>query len=138
MRIEKNKLSGLLLFVAALAVLSLPVYAAGDNVNMTSTNASMSKTVTVDIMAKDMAFNTSTITVPAGAEVTMNFDNQDSGVPHNVAIYSDESKSEEIYKGEVITGPKKTVYMFTAPSEPGTYYFQCDIHPNMNGEFIVE
>ncbi len=40
--------------------------------------------------------------------------------------------------GEIITGPAETTYTFTAPSEPGTYYFQCDVHPSMNGDFIVE
>jgi plastocyanin len=25
-----------------------------------------------------------------------------------------------------------------APSEPGTYYFECDVHPSMNGDFIVQ
>jgi plastocyanin len=40
--------------------------------------------------------------------------------------------------GEIITGPATINYTFTAPSEPGTYYFQCDVHPSMNGDFIVE
>ena len=93
---------------------------------------------TVNIGADNLAFDTSTITVPAGAEVTMVFENQDDGVPHNVAVYDSPLRTEQIFVGEVITGPAETTYAFTAPSEPGTYYFQCDIHPDMNGEFIVE
>lgn len=42
----------------------------------------------------------STITVPAGAQVTANFDNQDSGIQHNVAFYTDSSASNTIYKVE--------------------------------------
>ncbi|MFA7199294.1 MAG: cupredoxin domain-containing protein [Methanoculleus sp.] len=95
-------------------------------------------TVTVNITADALAFDTSTITVPAGANVTVNFDNQDGGIPHNVAVYDSPLRSEQIFVGEVITGPATTTYTFTAPSEPGTYYFQCDVHPSMNGEFIVE
>ncbi len=93
---------------------------------------------TVNIAADNLAFDTNTITVPAGAEVTMVFENQDDGVPHNVAVYDSPLRTEQIFVGEVITGPAETTYAFTAPSEPGTYYFQCDIHPDMNGEFIVE
>ena len=92
----------------------------------------------VNIGADNLAFDTSTIMGPAGAEVTMAFDNQDDGVPHNVAVYDSPLRTEQIFVGEVITGPAETTYTFTAPPEPGTYYFQCDIHPDMNGEFIVE
>ncbi len=59
---------------------------------------------TVDLIAENLAFDTSTITVPAGAEVTVNFDNQDDGIPHNVAVYTDSSAAEEIFVGEIITG----------------------------------
>ena len=95
------------------------------------------ESVTVDIAAENIEFDTETITVPAGAEVTMNFDNRDSA-PHNVAIYTDSSAMTPIYIGEIITGPGQVTYTFTAPSEPGTYFFRCDVHPSMNGEFIVE
>ncbi|MDV2482468.1 plastocyanin [Methanoculleus sp. Wushi-C6] len=94
--------------------------------------------VTVNVTADDMAFDTDAITVPAGANVTMVFENLDDGIPHNVAVYMDSSASEEIFVGEVITGPDEVTYTFTAPSEAGTYYFRCDVHPSMNGDFIVE
>jgi glucose/arabinose dehydrogenase/plastocyanin len=93
---------------------------------------------TVNISADNLAFDTGTITVPAGAEVTMVFDNQDDGVPHNVAVYDSPLRAEQIFVGEIIDGPAEITYTFTAPEEPGTYYFQCDVHPDMNGDFIVE
>ena len=93
--------------------------------------------VTVEIAAENMAFDTSTITVPAGAEVTMNFDNRDDGIPHNVAVYTDSSAAKEIFVGDIITGPERATYTFTAPETPGTYFFRCDVHPSMNGAFIV-
>jgi plastocyanin len=92
----------------------------------------------VNLTAENTAFDQSTITVPAGANVTVNFNNKDDGVPHNFAVYTDSSAAEEIFVGDIITGPATTNYTFTAPSEPGTYYFQCDVHPSMNGDFIVE
>ncbi len=140
MRTGNKELIGILLSLTLLAILSLPVYAAGNAAgNMTGANASMNKTVTIGITAKDIAFNTSTITVPADAKVTINFDNQDSGIPHNVAVYTGKNATQTIYKGETITGPKKTTYTFTAPTKPGTYFFRCDTHPgNMTGQFIVQ
>lgn len=102
-------------------------------------NATGSKKVTVGIFAKGLVFNTSTITVPAGAMVTVNFDNMDTSVLHNVAFYTDSSANTPIYVGAVINGPKTTTYTFTAPSKPGTYFFRCDIHPaTMVGKFVVQ
>jgi plastocyanin len=95
--------------------------------------------VTRDLVAKDFAFNTSTITVPAGANVTVNFDNQDASVGHNFAVYDSASMKKTIFKGEIVIGPKKIVYTFKAPEEPGTYHFQCDPHAQkMKGDFIVK
>jgi glucose/arabinose dehydrogenase/plastocyanin len=107
--------------------------------NATATPAAPgAQSANVGIMAAAFAFNTSTITVPAGAEVTMVFDNQDTGVPHNVAVYTDSTATEAIFVGEIINGPGQVTYTFTAPEEPGTYYFRCDVHPSMDGDFVVE
>ena len=104
-----------------------------------TSKATQSHKANVGLTAKNVAFNTSKISVPAGAQVTINFDNQDSGVPHNFALYQSSSSTNAIFKGEIITGPGKTTYAFTAPSRPGPYYFQCDVHPTqMNGQFIVQ
>jgi plastocyanin len=44
-----------------------------------------------------------------------------------------------IFVGQIITGPSATIdYKFTAPITPGTYFFRCDVHPSMNGSFIVQ
>lgn len=94
--------------------------------------------VTVDLNAKNVAFDKNSITVPAGARVTMNFDNQES-IPHNFALYDSPQAQKAIFVGEVITGPRTIVYTFDAPTEPGNYFFRCDIHPmTMTGQFIVQ
>ena len=104
-----------------------------------ASSAASPENVTIDLVARDFAFNTSNITVPAGANVTVNFDNQDSGVGHNFAVYDSASMNTTIFKGELIVGAKKITYTFNAPQEPGTYHFQCDPHAkNMNGQFIVK
>ena len=102
--------------------------------------------VTIDLVAKDMAFNVSTITVPAGASVVVNFRNREppgssqvTGIAHNFAVYDSPAATGMIFSGEIITGGGDAVYHFTAPAKPGTYFFRCDVHPVlMNGLFIVQ
>ena len=100
--------------------------------------AEAAKSVTIDIVSVNMAFDLDTITVPAGAEVTINLDNQDVGIPHNVSFYTDSSAADAIFVGDIVAGPGRATYTFTAPGTPGTYFFRCDVHPFMNGAFIVE
>lgn len=96
-------------------------------------------TVTVNLVAHNIAFNLSTITVPAGAQVIVNFDNQDVSVPHNFAVYTNSSATTPIFVGQIITGPATITYRFTAPTTPGNYFFRCDVHPTiMFGTFVVQ
>jgi plastocyanin len=93
----------------------------------------------VDLTAKNLAFSLQTITVAAGNEIMINFSNQDSGVPHNFAVYTDSTASKAIFVGQIITGPDTTTYAFTAPTKPGSYFFRCDVHPTMmTGTFVVQ
>lgn len=102
-------------------------------------STSVGQSVTIDLIAHFIAYNLSTITVPAGDQVIVNFDNQDSGIPHNFSVYTDSSATTVIFKGQIIIGLAKTTYKFIAPMNPGTYFFRCDIHPtSMNGSFIVK
>ncbi len=93
--------------------------------------------VNIDLVASNLKFNKSRITVPAGAHVTINFDNQDSA-SHNFALYENSLAQNVIFKGDVVAGPGKVAYTFDAPTEPGTYFFRCDIHSGtMTGQFVV-
>ena len=71
----------------------------------TPTSAGTGQSVTINIAAENIAFDKVTITVPAGADVTVVFNNKDR-VSHNVAFYETESAAKVIFVGEVITGPK--------------------------------
>lgn len=93
--------------------------------------------VTLQIAANNLAFDQATLTAPPGVVVGIDFNNQEP-VPHNVAVYTDASRSEMIFQGEIISGPRTILYKFTSPSAPGSYYFQCDVHPNMRGTFAVQ
>ena len=58
------------------------------------------------ICADDLVFDVTTIEAPAGEEFNITFTNAEA-VPHNVAVYTEEG-GEEIFIGEVITGPDAT------------------------------
>jgi plastocyanin len=94
--------------------------------------------VVVGVTARRMAFDVSTITVPAGAYVTLHFTNSDSGIPHNVAVYDSSAAQTAFFQGAIVTGPATVDYALFAPAQPGTYFFRCDVHPaSMTGEFIA-
>jgi plastocyanin len=88
------------------------------------------------VTAKALAFDTDEIDLPAGQPTTITFDNQDAGVPHNIAVYNDSSLSETLFQGEQFPGIDNRPYAIP-PLEPGTYYFQCDVHPTMKGSVVV-
>lgn len=89
------------------------------------------------ITAANVQFDTDQLTIPAdgGALRLVN----DDTAEHNVAIYEDDSASTsaEIFKGQVIPGGQETTYEIPA-NKPGEYYFQCDVHPAMNGTATFE
>jgi len=90
------------------------------------------------IVAKGIQWDLKQLLFKADAAITVTVDNQDAGVPHNFGVYSDAARTKEIDKpaGDV-TGPAKKDYT-VKPLTAGTYYFQCDIHPNMNGTITVK
>ena len=93
--------------------------------------------VTINLTAQNMAFDKSSMTVPAGASVTINFNNKDS-IPHNFALYTNSGAGTSIFVGQIISATTVT-YKFTAPTTPGNYFFRCDVHPtSMTGTFVVQ
>jgi plastocyanin len=88
------------------------------------------------VSAQNVAFDTDTIHLPPDAPATITFDNRDAGVQHNISIYADDTLGEILFQGEIITGPD-TIDYEVGPLEAGEYYFQCDVHPNMNGTVVV-
>lgn len=104
-----------------------------------SASAPSAASAVVNITAKDTKFDKSTITVPAGVEITVNLTNDDTLI-HNISFYPDKNATNAISEGELFKGPNVTkTEKFTSPAKAGTYYFHCDVHPTeMNGSFIVQ
>ena len=90
-----------------------------------------------EIEARDTAFDEKELKFHAFDETSLLFQNEDEGILHNVAIYEHDAQGPIVFQGDVINGPGEITYKFTAPAL-GEYYFQCDIHPNMNGKVVVE
>ena len=91
---------------------------------------------TVQVTAQGIAFDTAEIVLDAGQETTLTFVNNDAGIQHNIAISTDASMSDQLFDGQLITGQATITYTIP-PLEPGTYYFYCVVHPNMNGVVTV-
>lgn len=87
----------------------------------------------VVITAVNILFVETSVTVPAGREFTIVFDNQDT-VPHNVDIKQD---GRDIWIGEIFSGPEVRVYT-VPPLAAGTYDFICTVHPNMTGTMTAQ
>ena len=85
------------------------------------------------VVAKDIAFQQTTLTAPADTAFQIDFDNQDSA-PHNIAI-KDASGAQK-FKGDIVTGTKVTYNVAALPA--GAYTFWCEVHPNMTGTLTVQ
>ena len=43
--------------------------------------------------------------MPADTPTTLTFDNQDAGMPHNFAVFKDAAYTENVFTGDIVTGP---------------------------------
>ncbi len=90
----------------------------------------------LEVSAANLVFDTKTLELSA-AGATIEFNNADTQ-PHNIAIYESADKLDSaLFKGDIITAGASAAYEVPA-IEPGAYYFQCDVHPTMKGEAVVE
>jgi len=87
------------------------------------------------IAAGDLTFDRSELDVPAGEAFELQLLNNE-GAPHNVAVYTDETASQALFVGEIFGGPATRIYQVPA-LEAGTYFFRCDVHPDMKGSLVA-
>jgi plastocyanin len=88
----------------------------------------------VTVVAQDMKFVQAEVKVKADAAFSLLLDNKD-GMPHNVAIYTDSSAKTALYVGEMVTNGQ---IVYDVPAlKPGTYFFKCDLHPDMVGSIVA-
>jgi plastocyanin len=90
----------------------------------------------ITISADNLEFSAPCMVANAGEAFTIHFENLES-VPHDVAVYREEAKTNEIMRGEIITGPDAAADYPVEALDSGEYYFVCTVHPAMNGTLFV-
>ena len=98
-------------------------------------------TVSAPVGASVKGFAETCLAVPAGKDFTVTFKNDDTGVLHTWALFTDASATQRLGgatgASEAITGPDQKEYQLKA-LQPGTYFYRCDVHPTvMTGTFVV-
>jgi plastocyanin len=94
---------------------------------------------TVELVAKDIAFDKKELKVPAGEDVRVDFDNEDETY-HNVSVYTpgvdNTSVGMPVFAGRPVFHREELIDMRIP--KPGNYVFVCDFHPNMRGDLVAE
>lgn len=87
------------------------------------------------VVAKDIKFSPEKLTASAGP-LTLTLKNED-GTVHNIHVFKGKDNSgESVGATQPKAGPGTETLQFTA--EPGTYFYQCDVHPSqMTGTLQV-
>ncbi len=94
--------------------------------------------VKLTLVAENTKFDKTTLEAPAGKDVALTMENKDS-IEHTFSLYPSADSKDPLFAGQRFAGPSFLTYGFPAPETPGTYHFQCDIHPSaMKGDFVVK
>ncbi|MGH2795839.1 MAG: plastocyanin/azurin family copper-binding protein [Actinomycetota bacterium] len=89
--------------------------------------------VAAKLVAQNLQFDKKEFTVPADEHFGLELDNRDAQ-PHNVAIYTAKGQLPPLFTFPPFSGPASRVFESDEDGIPeGVYYFQCDVHPSMNG-----
>jgi plastocyanin len=82
--------------------------------------------------ASSEGFDQTSLTFPADVPVDLEFDNQETGVQHNVVIFKEDpakvTDQTPLFHGALTTGPAVTPYA-VPPVPEGSYFFHCEVHP---------
>ena len=140
-RVRRRPVALPLLAMAGLVVVVAGIVSAvafGDRPPGEAAEGGGGATQTVSVSALNIAFDTTTINLTAGATVTMNFENKDAaGTFHSVVITQDEAGGQILFRGDGVDGAASATYTFTAPPA-GNYFFHCEFHPTqMKGTVAV-
>jgi plastocyanin len=89
----------------------------------------------VDLVAENIAFTPTELSVAANEAFQIRFDNKDAGIPHNVAIK--DGAGATVFMGDIFPGVEIRPYD-VQPLAAGAYQFVCSVHPNMVGTLTVQ
>ncbi len=87
----------------------------------------------VTLRAVGIAWEPTSLTLPAGTPLRIVLQNDDEGIPHNVRVFQGE---RTFGTSPTVTGIETTEVRF-GPLTAARYQFVCDVHPNMIGTLVV-
>jgi len=89
------------------------------------------------VVAKNTLWDKTELSAAPG-EVTIDVDNQDAGIVHNIHVYAgSDASGEDLGMTDLEAGPSEQTFAFTA--DAGEYFYVCDAHPaTMAGTLTVE
>jgi plastocyanin len=90
---------------------------------------------TLQQVASGVQFGTASLEAPANQPFSIDFDNQDAGIPHNIQIA--DASGTMVFEGDTVNGPAKITYNVPALAA-GSYKFSCKWHPTMVGDLTVK
>lgn len=92
--------------------------------------------VSAPVNSIETGFDPAVLSVPADQEFTLTFNNDDTGIPHNVQIFDGTETTDPVLwapaDNETINGVASVDYEIPALAA-GTYAFNCYVHPTMVG-----
>ncbi len=109
--------------MTALVALLLAACGGGDDGDAAAGPAEPVTAIT--ITSTDLSFDIESFAVPVGEEVTLTYENDHEGVPHNVHL---DTGGDDEPTTEVAKGPVTQELAFTL-DEAGEVTYLCDIHP---------
>lgn len=98
--------------------------------------------ISAPVGASASGFDTNCLAAPAEEAFTIEFNNQDTAVSHNVSVFTDSSAATRVGgaadAADIIIGPATVTYSVD-PLDAGTYFFRCDVHPTtMTGALVIK
>ena len=89
----------------------------------------------VVVHAKNLAFDTRTLLIPADTEFSLAFVNED-GDTHNLAIRTKSGfDGDLLFRFDPVSST--TVVLPVGKIPKGNYFFLCEVHPQMSGTVIA-
>jgi plastocyanin len=89
----------------------------------------------VIVKAESLVFDTDTLVLRSSGTVVA-LENEDTQA-HNIAVFtSEEDLASPLFRGDLVQ-PADSIVYDVPELALGTFYFHCDVHPNMNGDVEV-
>ncbi len=120
--------------IGAAVVSSTAVVAAQDDAGSSAGQTQLSISTPADA---PISFDANMLQATAGDDVVVTYTNN-SSIPHNWHLFAGgDATAPTLATTPLGSGPGDVETVeFTAP-DPGTYFYVCDIHPNMSGQLVV-